>query len=296
MLRQSNLLRVTARQALVLCLAVAGALSAAPAALAAAKDEDPRAGRTLTFSDDFNSLSLFKDGRGVWTPRFRYAGPNELGSRTLPANGEKQVYVDPDLAGQAKAPLGLNPFRIEDGKLIIRAQKTPRGMARYLWRFRYTSGLLTSLDSFHQKYGYFEIRARLPKGAGLWPAFWLLPVSGAWPPEIDVFEVLGQDPTTVHQTVHWTQDQEHKSQHAAVQVADTSDGFHTFGVDWNSRTIRWYVDGHQTAEAPTPSDLDEPVYLLINLAVGGYWPGKVARGALPAEMAIDYVRVYSPKN
>jgi len=255
---------------------------------------DPRAGRRLVFQDDFDSLSLRRNGVGVWTPRFHMAGPNELGSRTLPTNGEQQIYVDPDFAGTAKARLGLNPFRTRDGRLVIEAKKASPAVSAAIWNYRYTSGLLTTKDSFSQTYGYFEIRARLPKGAGLWPAFWLLPASGEWPPEIDVLEVLGQDPTTVHQTLHWGSSDRHLMEHAQTVIADTSQDFHTYGVEWTEKTIRWFIDERETARAPTPADLHQPMYLLVNLAVGGHWPGKVAPKAVPAQLEIDYIRVYGP--
>ena len=270
------------------CGAHADAVSVHPDA------RSPLAGKRLTFQDEFDRLDLRRDGTGRWTPKFHQDGPNDLGGRTLVSNQELQVYVDPDFAGTARSPLGLNPFRIRNGKLLIRAERATPAISAHIWNYRYTSGVLTTADSFNQTYGYFEIRARLPRGAGLWPAFWLLPASREWPPEIDVFEVLGQDPSTIHQTVHWSKDDEHVFKHAEVKIDDASKGFHTYGVDWTKTTIRWFIDGRETARAPTPSDLHQPAYLLVNLAVGG-WAGEPADDSTPADLEIDYVRVYADK-
>jgi beta-glucanase (GH16 family) len=261
------------------CGAHADAVSVYPDA------KDPRAGKVLTFGDEFNRLDIRRDGQGRWTPRFHMAGPNELGSRTLHTNKELQIYVDPEFAGTAQAPLGLNPFRIRNGRLLIRAERAAPAVSPHIWNYRYTSGLLTSFDSFTQTYGYFEIRARLPRGAGLWPAFWLLPANGEWPPEIDVLEALGQDPSTIHQSVHWSRGGEHALQHAEAKIDDGSKGFHTYGVDWTKTTIRWFIDGRETARAPTPPDLHQPAYLLLNLAVGEFVVETVAEGAFVGDEA-----------
>lgn len=254
---------------------------------------DPKAGRRLVFAEEFDTLSLRRNGTGRWSPRFHYAGPDELGSRTLPTNSEEQIYVDPQFRGTAAEPLGLNPFSIRDGVLVITAATADPWTRAHAWGYRYTSGLLTSRETFSQTYGYFEIRAKLPRGQGLWPAFWLLPADGSWPPEIDVFEVLGHKPGEVHQTVHWSQWGQHKMSHAMFDEIDASAGFHVYGVEWTAQSIRWFVDGRQTAQFPAPPGLKKPFYLLINLAVGGQWPGPADPEAVPAEMEVDYVRVYA---
>ena len=119
------------------------------------------------------------------------------------------------------------------------------------------------------------MKAQLPAGQGFWPSFWLLPTDGSWPPEIDIFEVLGNDPTTAYFSLHT---QTGPTTNAKVSLLpDLSTGFHTYGLDWQADTIRWYVDGNQVAEAATPADMQKPMYMLLNLAVGdtGSWPGQV---------------------
>ncbi|WP_431268735.1 family 16 glycosylhydrolase [Dankookia sp. P2] len=140
---------------------------------------------------------------------------------------------------------GVNPFSISQGVLDITAApgSNPLGLA-------YNSGLLTTAKSFAQQYGYFELRAQLPVGQGFWPAFWLLPADGGWPPEIDILEMLGKDPTTAYFSLRTATA---STTQAMSLLPDLSQGFHTFGLDWQADKIRWYVDGNQVAEAATPA-------------------------------------------
>ena len=241
-----------------------------------------RHGFRLVFDDHFAEFRLrsAQDPDGRWDTKFA------SGDRTLPANGEEEIYVDPDYLG-----LGLNPFSVANGMLTITARPAGGALRQRLGGHDYISGLLTTEHSFAQTYGYFELRAHLPAGKGLWPAFWLLPLDGEWPPEIDVFEVVGQDPSTVHMTVH---SKAVGTVGFPVPVVDTSAGFHDFGVLWGKSDIRWYVDGVERAHLPTPSDMHKPMYLLINLAVGGKWAGEPdGTTEFPAEFKIAYVRAYA---
>lgn len=145
---------------------------------------------TQTFRDDFDSFDL---GAGVWTPHFDHNDYADWRGRTLTGNNELQIYVDPGYAGAGKAPLGLYPFKAERGILEIRAEPVPAALRPLLQDLPYMSGIITSRKSLLQRYGYFEITAKLPAGQGLWPAFWLLS-PGQWPPEIDVLEYLGGRP------------------------------------------------------------------------------------------------------
>lgn len=278
-------------------VALAGPLPAGPDGSHAEIGASPTLeGRQLTFSDEFDSLRLVDEknpSSGVWTPRYPHAGANQIGSRTLLDNREQQIYVDPTLAGTGPAPLKLNPFKIQDGVLQITASPMPASAKRALWNYSYMSGVLTTKDRFAQKYGYFEMRAKMPKGQGLWPAFWLLPADRSWPPEIDIVEILGHQPNLVNQTAHWNRDGKHVAAGFVARVPDSSAAFHTYGVEWNAQTIRWFVDGRETARIKTPPELHRPMYVLVNLAVGGGWPGKIDPRVLPATMYVDYVRAYS---
>ena len=231
----------------------------------------------LTFADEFDSFDWSPDGSIGWRTTL------DWGNRTLPPNNEAQYYSD--------ASVGVDPFYLHDGVLDITATagSNPLGLP-------YNSGVITTEGSFSQLYGYFEMRAQLPAGEGLWPAFWLLPADHSWPPELDVFEVLGSDPTTAVVGVHSVATGEHTTAGAAVATADLSEGFHTFGVNWEPDVIQWYIDGVEVAEVPTPADMNQPMYLLASLAVGGEgsWPGVADPSAFPATMSIDYIRAYQP--
>src|SRR5262249_26015016 len=136
---------------------------------------------------------------GTWATRFFYDG---LADRTLPSNGELQIYADPGFTGSTDAPLGLQPFEVHNGALDIVAQPVSDSLSARMWNYKYASGLITTRRSFSQTYGYFEARVKLPAGKGLWPAFWLLPADGSWPPEIDGFEQLGREPQSVYVGFH----------------------------------------------------------------------------------------------
>ncbi len=241
-----------------------------------------------TFDDEFNSLSLYKNGGTWWT---EFNTQNVPGSHSLVNNGEREVYVYPGFTGTGTTDLGLNPFSINNGILSINANLTPAQDLQYLWNYRYTSGLLTTKTTFQQQYGYFEVRAKASPGTGLWPAFWLSPVNATSQTEIDIFEALGQAPNTVHQLVH-TQDPASPAM-LNFSYFDNPDQFHTFGMKWDANYIVWYVDGVETARTPTPADMRAPMYIVLNQAVGGFWATNPdATTHFPAPFQVDYVRAY----
>lgn len=246
---------------------------------------------TLAFADEFDRFDRFDGRTGFWRTHYWFVTPDTFGGRSM--NNEQQIYVDPDFKGSGDEPLGLSPFSIQDGMLLITAQPTPPKVRRTLHNFRYISGLINTKDILEPTYGYFEMRARLPSGQGLWPAFWLAPADKTWPPEIDILEMLGHDPTTYYVTTHTGQTGEHKTVGLAIKTPDLSKDFHTWGMAWSPKTIRFYFDGQEVAATPTPKDLNKPMYVLANLAVGGNWPGPVNRSTrFPAVMTIDYIRIY----
>ncbi|HEY3899184.1 MAG TPA: glycoside hydrolase family 16 protein [Chthoniobacter sp.] len=177
---------------------------------------------------------------------------------------------------------------VRDGKLVLRAERAKRdGMA-------FTSGMVSSHDKFSQRYGWFETRAKLPAGKGFWPAFWLLPQSRQWPPEIDIVEHKGSLLTHVWLTVHRPQPNTWRPKSDGVEWTgpDFTADFHTFAVDWRPDRVVWYVDGLERHRWSGVADFG-PMYVLLNLAVGGQWDGAPdAQTPFPAEMQVDYVRVY----
>ena len=218
-----------------------------------------------TFADDFSAFAASASGligpRPVW--RTTFIG----GDRTLPNNREVQWYQD-------HGPDG--PFKTDAQGLIIEAGPAD-GLRQGL---THRSGLITSQRIFAQRYGYFEIRARLSQGRGLWPAFWLLPSDGTWPPEIDVMEYLGHEPRTYYTAVHARPNGIALDEVTAIPSPDLSAGFHNFGVGWRPDRISYFLDEVTVHETQTPADMHKQMYLLANLAVGGAgsWPGPASAG------------------
>ena len=244
---------------------------------------------TSTFSDDFNTLSLKMNG-GTWLTQYGNGDVNNLTKHTLSSNGELEAYMDASYNGTSKTALGINPFAIDNGILTITAAPTPAQDLQYLGNLSYTSGLLTTKTSFSQEYGYFEIKAKLPSGSGFWPAFWLLPADNSWPPELDVFEQLGGDPSTVYMTTH-TKTATSSNLMDQVKIDVDTTQWHTYGVNWGPSTITFYIDGQAVAEMATPDTMKKEMYMLLNLAVGG-WGGTPVAGST-AQMQVDYVKAYA---
>jgi beta-glucanase (GH16 family) len=144
-------------------------------------------------------------------------------------------------------------------------------------------------------YGHFEIRAKPPAGRGLWPALWLLPADRESRPEIDIMEALGQSTDRLRMHFHYVGKKGKKqSVGKTVRTPDLSKDWHVYGLRWQPGSIVWYLDGieqwryDEAAQVPS-----EQLYLLINLAVGGTWPGAPdSKTKFPAEFLIDYVRVW----
>jgi beta-glucanase (GH16 family) len=231
-----------------------------------------------TFAEDFRhfaaSATGFVHGRPAW--RTTFIG----GERTLANNHETEWYADP-------APDG--PFGACEGGLAITAGPRP-GLPNGL---THRSGLITSQRLLAQRYGYFEIRARLPRGRGLWPAFWLLPSDGTWPPEIDVMEMLGDMPERYTVALHARPEGRAQDVVTAIPAPDLTAGFHVFGLAWQADRLRFYLDDRLVHESATPADMHRPMYLLANLAVGGAgsWPGQAAAG-LSGVFCIAWIRAW----
>lgn len=191
---------------------------------------------------------------------------------------------------------------VGDGVLTITARE--QSVAGY----DYTSARLRTKGLGDWKYGRFEMRARLPEGQGLWPAFWMLPtdnVYGSWAAsgEIDIVEALGQRPERIYGTLHFggMAPANDSSGSAHDLPAGTASAFHTYAVEWEEGEVRWYVDDIHyatrtswwSAGGPFPAPFDQDFHLLLNLAVGGRWPGNPDETtAFPQSLIVDYVRVY----
>ena len=244
----------------------------------------PKAQWTLVWSDEFNGPQLdtskwvYDIGGGKW------------------GNQELEYYTD-----QAQN------ISIKDGNLaIVARQEKHTDTNKTTWN--YTSGRIKTLGKFTQTYGRFEARIKIPFGQGIWPAFWMLGEDidkAGWPNcgEIDIMENIGKEPSTVHGTIHGPGYSGGEGITAAYSLQDNrrfADSFHIFAAEWEPDVIRFYVDDDLYATRK-PDDLppakkwvfDHPFFLLLNLAVGGAWPGNPdSTTVFPQAMLVDYVRVY----
>jgi beta-glucanase (GH16 family) len=243
-----------------------------------------------TFHDDFDEHPLLN---GKWAPHYaggaawpeaRYwGGEGSDFKRKTTYNGEQQIYVDPRYAGRATTPLGLDPFRVRDGVLSIVASRTPPALKPVLFNNEYVSGILTTQRSFSQKYGYFEIRSKIPVGTAVWPAFWLLANDGGWPPEIDVMEGRGERPGDVVMTTHWRIPATGSVDSCGFDfsVPDASSHFHDYGVLWKQDRLVYFIDRKPVSDIKVPIGFDDPMYMIVNLAMGSKYFGGV--GVVDAE-------------
>ena len=258
-----------------------------------------------TFQDDFDEHPL-KSGRwvphyagGAAWPEARYWGGDgsEL-KRQTKSNGEQQIYVDPRYTGRATTPLGLDPFRVRNGVLSIVASRTPPELLSVLFDNPYVSGILTTQASFAQKHGYFEIRAKIPHGTGVWPAFWMLANDGGWPPEIDVLEGRGQQPGDLAMTTHWRIPSTQKIERCGFDflLADASLDFHNYGILWAPDRLVYFIDRRPVSDIRVPVGFEDPMYMIVNLAMGSKWFGGVGvvDGMSPqmVEFEIDRISAY----
>ncbi|GEM_PF-985578 len=222
----------------------------------------------LIFNEDFNGSTL---NTTVWNTCYWWIVNNGC---SVIGNNELQWYQ-------------ANDVLIENGMARLRAQR------RFVNNYQYTSGMLTTEGKRTWQYGYFEARVRVPRGRGFWPAFWMMSQERHWPPEIDIMEHIGQDPNVAHMGHYW-RDSNNNTQHSGVAYRgpDFTADFHTFAVLWERDLLVFYVDGVETHRTSTYVP-NEPMYILLNLAVGGNWPGAPdATTPFPSTYDIDYVRIW----
>ena len=258
-----------------------------------------------TFHDDFDTHPLAGDrwvphyaGGAAWPEAQYWGGDGSDFKRKTAWNGEQQIYVDPRYGGRSTTPLGLNPFSVRDGILSIVASRTPPTLKPVLFNNEYTSGILTTQSKFSQKYGYFEIRSKIPIGIGVWPAFWMLADDGGWPPEIDVMEGRGQRPGDLVMTTHWRIPATGRVESCGFdfQRADAATAFHDYGVLWQRDRIIYFIDRQPVSEIKVPVGFEDPMYMIVNLAMGAKdFPGVgFIDGESPDTVAfeIDRISVY----
>jgi beta-glucanase (GH16 family) len=247
--------------------------------------------KQLVFSDDFNGSSL---NAGKWSTCYDWRLPTETGC-TNDGNLEQEWYTGDQVA-------------VHDGTLQLTAVKEPTEVAVQgkVQTFEFQSGMVTSGKGstagtvrWAGTYGYYEARMKFGKGQGVWPAFWLLPVNGDWPPEIDTMEFIGGKPDQILQTVHWKQGGTGTplEDSQVIRGKDFSGGWHTYGVDWEPGRIDWYIDGVKTRSYTGVNVPSQPMEIVIDLAMGGLLPKNVDSSTqFPQVLVVDYVRVYQSKN
>lgn len=155
----------------------------------------------------------------------------------------------------------------------------------------YTSGAVETANKLELLYGKVEIRARLPKGQGIFPAFWMVYNDNL--PEIDIMEMLGHKPNEIWMVYHWlAENRQQKRAYGKYVGPELSEGFHTFGIEWEPDKIVWLINGKKRFQ--TTKDVPgAPLYLYINTAIGGEWPGNPdATTKFPQTLYIDYVRIW----
>jgi len=243
----------------------------------------------LTWSDEFSSANGSAPDSTKWT--------YDLGGGGW-GNQELQSYTS-----------RMHNAQIQNGNLVITALQENYTGTDGIGR-NYTSARLKTQNLFTQAYGRFEARIKIPKGQGIWPAFWMLGNDirqNGWPKcgEIDIMENIGREPGTIHGSLHGPSSVAHTSDltsTVSVPAGQNYPGdFHIYAIEWEPGTVRFYVDSNNYAtftqgQWPAAGQwvFDHPFFIIMNVAVGGVWPGSPdASTRFPEQMLVDYVRVYT---
>lgn len=260
--------------------------------------------QSFAFADEKTKWKL------VWSDEFDYQGlPDEKKwdyEEGFIRNNEAQYYTRKRSENA----------RVENGMLVIegRKEKFPnprfnpnggrRGTAKEF--AEYTSASLITRGKADWKFGRVEVRAKIPQGTGVWPAIWMLGTEMqkmGWPAagEIDIMEFVGHTPGLIHGTAHFQKEGRHASAGGKMKTEKPFDDFHIYTVDWFADRMDFYFDKEKyfafdvaKAENKGENPFHKPQYLLINLALGGTWGGKIDDQIFPQKFLIDYVRVYQP--
>jgi len=234
------------------------------------KNELEKQGWELTFNDEFNDTELDKT---KWRNSYRWGRGGEGGACYLDSN-----------------------YSISNGRLSLIGKKencpcyTYTNTGHNYFNTEFSSGMLCSSETFEQTYGFFEIKCKVPKGKGVWPAFWL-ESNYSWPPEIDIFEFQGNHPEIIHMASYYKDPKDRNA--AQIKVVDCSVDFHVYSLEWNKDFISWYFDNQKirTIRKKIPS---KPMHIVANLQLnGGGFAGHVdSTTVFPSVFEIEYIRVY----
>jgi beta-glucanase (GH16 family) len=252
----------------------------------------PPAGFKLVWSDEFNGTDGSSPDASKWTSDTGVGG-NGWG------NNELETYTNRTKNAQ-----------IQGGNLVITAVKETYADPSDGVTRNYTSARLKTQGLFSQAYGRFEARIKVPAGQGMWPAFWMLGndiTSVGWPKcgEVDIMENIGKEPATVHGSLHGPstigQTSDATASFSLPAGQKFADDFHLYAAEWEPGTIRFYVDStlyatFNSSHWPAGGTwvFDHPFFIILNVAVGGSWPGSPDNSTVfPRQMLVDYVRVYT---
>lgn len=235
------------------------------------------AGMELIWSDEFDEGSNIESN---WT--------FEIGNGYDGWGNQERQYYRKDNA------------RIHEGGFLVIEARDERYSS-----WNYTSSRMITRNKFDFTYGRVDIRAVLPYGQGIWPALWMLGSNfsqAGWPAcgEIDIMELIGNHPSTVHGTVHWADANGNHAQYGGSKTISNgvfNDEFHVFSLTWDEQQIRWYLDGVQyhsiNITASHLSEFHDDFFFIFNVAVGGLWPGYPDQTTeFPQRMIVDYIRVF----
>jgi beta-glucanase (GH16 family) len=236
----------------------------------------------------------------VWADEFDYTGLPD------PAKWDYEVgYVRNNEAQYYTRARKENAW-VEGGVLTITGRKekfpipTGRG-SKGKKEANYTAASLITRGKAAWTFGLIEMRAKLPKGRGAWPAFWTLGTAGGWPRdgEIDIMEYVGKEPHDIHSNLHYSIGGRHTSSGGSVKLDNPWDTFHVYAMEWNSQRMDFFCDqvkyftfNLSQADDEGTNPYRKPQYLLLNLAMGGDYGGPIDQSSLPQKFVIDYVRVY----
>lgn len=247
--------------------------------------------RKLAFKDEFNKQASTPVDSSKWTTEIGGGGWGNQESQYYTTNIE-------------------NAYHDGNGNLVIKAIKLtpPLNLSCWYGPCQYTSARLITKGKFEQKYGRFEARIKIPRGQGMWPAFWMLGNNidqVSWPTcgELDIMENIGREPSIVHGTIHGPGYSGANGITSSFSFSNNqifADDFHVYATEWSENKIEFYVDGnlYKTIIAQNLPNggqwvFEHPFFMILNLAVGGSWGGAPdATSVFPGEMKIDYVRVY----
>ncbi len=234
---------------------------------------------SLTWSEEFDGAEL---NSATWTYELGNGCDKDLCGW---GNNEEQEYTsDPQ------------NIRVADGMLTITATEIPGG---------FNSARIITQDKVELTFGRIDIRAKMPKGQGLWPAIWMLGANindVSWPMcgEIDIMELVGHTPAVTHGTVHYDNGSGYRyiGGSRSLQSGDLSDQFHVYSLVWNKNEIIWYLDNVQfqkfTKTGSETYPFNDPFFFIMNVAVGGNWPGSPdGTTTFPQTMVVDYLRVFN---